>query len=134
VTFVTQLHFRYADTVHYGKVGKMGTYSQVHVPTPFLHGARLVTSKIENGTTLSEKTTVYYNNNNNNHHHYGNKIDSSHHHNEDSSTSGSWEIALAEITTGVDDHHDIVIVVTVLASLAGAWRMIYDMSKVSIWK
>lgn len=129
VTFVTQLHFRYADTVHFGKVGKMGTYSKVHVPTPFLHGTRLVTSKIENGTTLSEKTIAY-----NNHHHYGNKIDSLHHHNDDLSTSGSWEIALAEITTGVDDHHDIVIVVTVLASLVGAWRIIHDMSKVSIWK
>jgi hypothetical protein len=123
VTFVTQLHFRYAETIHRSNVGKLGSLSMVHIPTPFVHGAKLSHWKeIENGT-LSE--TVIYN--------HVKRIDATRHHVEFVS-SGSWERALGEITTGVDDHHDIVIFITLLASLAGAWRILNDMSKVSIWK
>jgi len=118
----TNLHFRYpltarSDTHDGGS--NSNNLVPVHVPTPFLYDAKLVGTdglfsvqsvqncrKMAKGIAFKSGTGV----------------------------SGSWEKAIMEIAAGNDNHYEYVMIITVLVSLIGAWRILFDMSKVSSWK
>ena len=117
---VTNLHFRYPMII--SAAGHLTGFVEVHVPTPFLHGARF-----ESRTNIPGQTKVA------NAHVLdrcmGNTSGAG------CTCSGSaWENVMIEVPAGVDEHHDLVMITTVVISLIGAWRMLHDMSKVSLWK
>jgi len=113
---VTNLHFRYPLTIDAG-VSSYGV--PVHVPTPFLYDAKLIgtdgvlsVQSVQNCHKLSKGMAFK----------------------SGSGVSGSWEKAIVDIAAGKDDHHDYVMIITVIVSLIGAWRILFDMSKVSSWR
>jgi hypothetical protein len=91
----------------------------VHVPTPFLYDAKLIgtdgilsVQSVQNCHKTSKGVA------------FKSGI----------GVSGSWEKGIMEIAAGHDKHYGYVMIITVLVSLIGAWRILFDMSKVSSWK
>ena len=112
----TNLHFRYPLTSGNDDSNNL---VPVHVPTPFLYDAKLIgtdgilsVQSVQNCHKTSKGVA------------FKSGI----------GVSGSWEKGIMEIAAGHDKHYGYVMIITVLVSLIGAWRILFDMSKVSSWK
>ena len=90
-------------------------YVTVYIPTSFLHHIDVTAqSPSSNGEEASYVLDM----------------------SDDKSTghSGTWEKSAIQVAAGFEEHHDFVMTITILLSLLGAWRILYVLSKVSVWK
>lgn len=106
VDFETMLHVRYPAPITKGDKGKRSVLVQVPLAFVYQGWVRLSSNEGMLKFDLHPKTKLY----------------------------DDFILPLLDAKAGFDEHHDIVMVTTLLIAILGAWFMMIDLSKVALWR